>query len=63
MVADTLCERYEKTIAKLEKITRAGYEVEAVWECEFDEGILAYHPELQVQPMVEHSPLNNRDAR
>jgi hypothetical protein len=62
MGGDTLSERYEKTMARFEKITRAGYEVETIWECEFDEGILAHHPELQVHPMVEHCPLNTSDA-
>jgi G:T-mismatch repair DNA endonuclease (very short patch repair protein) len=62
MGGDTLSDRYEKTMARLEQITRAGYDVETIWECEFDEGILAHHPELQVSPMVEDSPLNTRDA-
>ena len=32
------------------------------WECEFDKGILADHPELKTHPIVEHSPLNILDA-
>jgi G:T-mismatch repair DNA endonuclease (very short patch repair protein) len=49
-------------MARLEQITRAGYVVEVIWECEFDEGILAHHPDLQVRTIVEHIPLNTRDA-
>ncbi len=29
---------------------------------EFDKGILADHPELKTHPIVQHSPLNTRDA-
>jgi hypothetical protein len=36
--------------------------VEAIWECEFDNGIMAKHPELQVHPMIKHSSLNTQDA-
>jgi hypothetical protein len=49
-------------MAKLKQITQAGYQVEVMWECEFDTSILVHHPELQVHPIVEHSPLNTRDA-
>jgi hypothetical protein len=58
----TLVQRYETTMAKLEQITRAGYEVEIQWECEFDKHILPLHPELLTDPMVLHSPLNTRDS-
>jgi len=34
---DTLAERYERTMARLELITRAGYQVKVQWECEFEE--------------------------
>jgi hypothetical protein len=59
MGGDTLSESYEKTMARLEEITRA---VETIWECDFDDDILANHAELQAQPLIEHSPLNTRDA-
>ena len=39
MVGDTLAERYERTMARIEQIARAGYPVEVQWECEFDEKI------------------------
>jgi hypothetical protein len=47
---------------RLAKITEAGYLVEVQWECEFDRGILASHPELEAYPIVLHEPLNTRDA-
>ena len=59
---DTLAQRYERTMARLKKITQAGYQVEEQWECDFDRGILADHPELKLHPIVQHSPLNTRDA-
>ena len=59
---DTLAQRYERTMARLEQITQAGYQVEVQWECDFDRGILADHRELNLHPIVQHSPLNTRDA-
>ena len=47
MRGDTLAERYERTMVRIEQITRAGYHVELQWECEFDEEILSHHPELK----------------
>ena len=38
-VGDTLAERYERTMARIEEIARAGYQVEVQWECELDEKI------------------------
>ena len=46
----------------LKEITRAGYEVELQWECEFDEEILTRHPDLKTHPVVLHCPLNTQDA-
>ena len=34
---DTLADRYEQTMLRLEQITRAGYQVKVQWECVFDE--------------------------
>jgi len=62
MVGDTLADRYERTMARIEQIARAGYQVEVQWECEFDEGILIRQPELKAHPPVQHSPLNTRDG-
>jgi G:T-mismatch repair DNA endonuclease (very short patch repair protein) len=59
---DTLAQRYEQTMTRLEQITKAGYEVEIMWECEFDRDILSKHPELGNNPLVQYTPLNPRDA-
>jgi hypothetical protein len=50
VAGDTLAERYEKTMARLAKINEAGYQVVVQWECEFDKGIVAAHPELEHIP-------------
>jgi len=34
---DIMLERYERTMSRLEQITRAGYQVKVHWECEFEE--------------------------
>jgi hypothetical protein len=49
-------------MTRLEQITKAGYEVEIMWECEFDRNILPKRPELRINPLLEHAPLNTRDA-
>jgi len=54
---DTLAERYERTMARLEQITQAGYQVKVQWECEFEE-----RPELLTHPIVSQSPLCTRYA-
>ena len=59
MVGDTLAERYERTMARIEQIAGAGYLVEVQWECEFDEKI---QEELQTHPLVQHAPLKTRDS-
>ena len=61
-LGDTLAQRYEQTIARLQRITGAGYTVEVVWECQFDKDILPRHPELKQHPIVQHAPLNTRDV-
>jgi hypothetical protein len=33
---DTLAERYELTMFRLERITRAGYQGRVQWECKFE---------------------------
>jgi len=34
---DTLAERYDGTMSRLEQITRAGFHVKMQWKCEFEE--------------------------
>ena len=58
----TLSERYEQTMARLERIAQADYQAEIEWECHFDREIISHHPDLKTQPVVLHSPLNIRDA-
>ena len=60
MSGETLADRYERTITRLEPITRVGYEVRIQWECEFDEACIS--PELRTHPIVEKSSLNKRYA-
>jgi hypothetical protein len=52
---DTLAERYEHTMARIERIKRAGYHVITQWE--FDE-----KPDFPVHPIIKHAPLITRDA-
>ena len=61
MSGDSLAERYERTMSRLEQITQAGYQVKIQWECELDEvGIVNQKPELLTHPIVEQSPLYPR---
>ena len=53
---EKLAARYERTMARLEQITRAGYQVKFQWECEFDNAGIAT-PELLAQTTVCKSPL------
>jgi len=58
-----LAERYEQTMTRIEQITKAGYTVKVIWECEFDASkIVERKPHLLTHPIVRHSPLNTRDA-
>ena len=59
----TLTERYERSMTRIEQITRAGHQFKVIWECEFDASkIFEMKPELLTPPIVQHSPLNIRDA-
>jgi len=49
-------------MARLQQIRNAVYTVEVVWESQFDKDILPHHPELKQHPIVQHTPLNTRDA-
>jgi len=60
---DTLAERYETTMSRIEQITAAGYTVKIKWECDFDASkIVEQKPELLRHPIVRYSPLHIRDA-
>jgi len=54
---ETLAERYEQTMARIEQLKSAGYKVKVQWECEFE-----CADDLQRHPIVRHVPLNTRDA-
>jgi len=56
---DTLAERYERTMARLEQMTRAGYLVKVQWECEFHD---VGKSEVLAHPIAQQSPLRTRDA-
>ena len=58
MAGDKLAEKYKRTMARLGQITQAGYQVEVQWECDFDEGVLANHPEFKTHPIVQYDPLD-----
>jgi G:T-mismatch repair DNA endonuclease (very short patch repair protein) len=60
---ETLAERHEHTLSRLEAIRQEEYHVKFVWECNFDEaGILEQKPELLTHSIVRHAPLITRDA-
>ena len=47
IIGDALMQRYERTMVRIEQITRADLAVEVQWECDFDEEILTFLPELK----------------
>ena len=50
-------------MARIEQITKAGYTVNVMWECEFDASkIVERNPQLLKHPIERHSPLYTRDA-
>jgi G:T-mismatch repair DNA endonuclease (very short patch repair protein) len=51
MGGDTLTQRYELKMARLEQITNAGYQVDVQWECKYDKDILPMHPEMKNHPL------------
>ena len=59
---DTLDDRYEQTMARLEKITRAVYQFKVQCYCEFDYAGLQT-PELLAHLTVCQIPLCTRDTR
>jgi len=38
------------------------YQVEVEWECHFYNEIMPHVPELKMNPVVQHRPINTRDA-
>ena len=54
---ETLAERHEQTLARIEQLKSVGYTVKVQWECEFEGA-----EDLQRHPIVRHAPLNTRDA-
>jgi len=60
---ETLAERYEQRLERIEQIKLAGYHVKIQWECQFNEAkIVEQKPELLVHHIVKHAPLITRDA-
>jgi len=55
---DTLAERYEQTLARIEQLKSVGYTVKLQWECEFERSA----DDLRTHPVVRHEPMNTRDA-
>jgi hypothetical protein len=53
--------RDEQTMQKLEKITRAGYQVIVQWDCDFDREIVETSRTAH-NPVVNRETLNTRDA-
>ena len=58
---ETLADRYERTMNRLEQITGVGYQVEVMWECQFQD-ILALNQAIKTHPLVAVGPLRTRDA-
>ena len=61
MNGDTLADRYAQTMARIEQITHAGYQVKVEWECVFDD-VLQQNPDLRTHTIVAQTPLRTRDA-
>jgi len=55
---ETLAERYEETLARIELLKRAGHTVKVQWECEFE----GFADDLRAHPIVRHAPMKTRDA-
>jgi len=59
MTGDTLSERYERTMWRLEQITQAGYQIKVQWDCEFDDArIVNQKPELLRHPILGQSRIH-----
>ena len=54
---ETVAERYEQTLARIEQLKSAGYTVKVQCECEFEGA-----DDLRTHPIVRHMPMNTRVA-
>ncbi|CAH0555100.1 unnamed protein product [Brassicogethes aeneus] len=57
--------RYESTVAKIERLRAAGYDVIEKWECDFRREMrenTEIGKYVENHPLLSHSPLNPRDA-
>lgn len=62
---ETLSDRYEQTMLRIQTIKEAGYNVKMMWSCEFSNILkndCKLANELANHPLVVQSPLNFRDA-
>ncbi|XP_055385241.1 uncharacterized protein LOC129614573 [Condylostylus longicornis] len=60
---DTMNTRYERIIKKAERLRKLGYDVIEMWQCEFNSLISKEEASyLKKHPLVQHAPLNPRDA-
>jgi G:T-mismatch repair DNA endonuclease (very short patch repair protein) len=58
-----MTERYERTMASIEELTRASYLVKIQWECAWDESkMVEQKPELLTHTIVQQNHLNPRNA-
>ena len=57
---ETLTERYEQTLARIEQLKSAGYAVKVQWECEFEGA--DDDDDLRTHLIVRHVPMSTRDA-
>jgi len=54
---DTLAERFETTMLRIEQIAAAGYTVKVMWKCKFDAAkIVERKNELLTHPIVRQVP-------
>jgi len=63
MSGDTLAVRYERTMSRLEQITRAGNLLKFQWECEFDDaGIVKDRNDILAHRIVLQIPFRTRNT-
>ena len=55
-----MAERYERTMTRIKQITKAGYTVKVMRECEFDiSKIVERKPQLLTHPLVTQSQVGD----